>query len=80
MERDGFVEKATDPGNRRSSLISLTDDAIERIPASHAVLRQGSTEMTEGISVAAVTILINLLQRVLRNVEAIVASAATEWL
>jgi DNA-binding MarR family transcriptional regulator len=78
MERDGLVTRAPDPGDRRSSLISLTDKAIERLPAGRAVLHQGNTEMTKGMSAAEVIMLVSLLQRVLGNVEAMEASAEPE--
>lgn len=78
MERDGLVKRAPDPGDRRSSLISLTDKAIERLPAGRAVLQRGNTEMTEGMSAAEVTMLVSLLQRVLGNVEAIEVAAEPE--
>lgn len=75
MERDGLVIRTPDPRDRRSSLISLTDKAKERLPAGRAVLQQGNTEMTNGMSTEDVTMLISLLQRVLNNVEAMEASA-----
>lgn len=78
MERDGLITRAPDPGDRRSSLISLTDKAKERLPAGQAVLRQGNTEMTKGMSAAEVAMLVSLLQRVLGNVEAMEGSAEPE--
>jgi DNA-binding MarR family transcriptional regulator len=75
MERDGLVIRTPDPRDRRSTLISLTDNAKERLPAGQAVLQQGNTEMTKGMSAEDVTMLISLLQRVLSNVEAMEASA-----
>lgn len=75
MERDGLVIRIPDPGDRRSSLISLTNKAQEKLPAGRAVLHQGNTEMTKGLSSEDVTMLISLLKRVLSNVEAMEASA-----
>jgi MarR family transcriptional regulator, transcriptional regulator for hemolysin len=62
MERDG-------PNDRRSSVISLTKQARSKVPAGRAVLRQGNVEMTKGLSAREVETLIDLLRRVLANVE-----------
>lgn len=70
MERDGLIRREPDPGDRRSSLVILTDAARERLPAGRKVLREGNAEMTRGLSKEDVTILVGLLRRVLANVEA----------
>lgn len=70
MERDGLVKRMPDPNDRRSSLISLTEEAERRLPAGRAVLRQGNVEMTQGLTRAEIEQLVGLLQRVLVNVEA----------
>jgi MarR family transcriptional regulator for hemolysin len=70
MERDGLVKRTPDPNDRRSSLISLTEEAERRLPAGRAVLRQGNAEMTQGLTRAEVDQLVGLLRRVLFNVEA----------
>jgi len=71
MERDGLVKREPDPHDRRSSLISLTDEALARLPAGRAVLRQGNTEITSGLSSEEVDTLVSLLKRVLSNIEAL---------
>jgi MarR family transcriptional regulator for hemolysin len=70
MERDGLIRREPDPGDRRSSLVMLTDAARERLPAGRQVLREGNAEMTRGLSEDEVATLIGLLRRVLANVEA----------
>ncbi len=70
MERDGIVRREPDPRDRRSSLISLTDEAIAKLPAGRAILRQGNKDMTRGLSAAEVRTLLDLLSRVLANVDA----------
>ncbi|WP_071000306.1 MarR family transcriptional regulator [Methylobacterium sp. C1] len=70
MERDGLVKRRSDPNDRRSSLISLTEEAERRLPAGRAVLRQGNAEMTRGLTRTEVDQFVSLLQRVLINVEA----------
>ncbi|MEP9403884.1 MarR family winged helix-turn-helix transcriptional regulator [Sphingomonas silueang] len=71
MERDGIVKRETDPNDRRSSLVSLTDEAKGRLAAGRDILRQGNADMTKGLSKAEVDTLIDLLRRVLGNLEAL---------
>ena len=70
MERDGLVKRETDPRDGRSALVSLTEQAIERLPAGRAVLQQGNADMTKGLSPDEVATLVELLRRVLDNVKA----------
>jgi len=69
MERDGVIRRRPDPRDRRSSLVSLTDEARARLPAGRAILEQGNREATAGLSAGEHDILIDLLQRVLANIE-----------
>ena len=69
MERDGIVRRTPDPHDGRSSLVSLTEDARARLPAGRAVLEQGNREATAGLSPQEHDTLIDLLQRVLANIE-----------
>ena len=69
MERDGLVRRAAAAADRRSSLVSLTDDARARIPAGRAILQRGNAEMMQGLSAEEAETLLGLLRRVLANVE-----------
>ena len=69
MERDGMIRREPDPDDRRSSLVSLTEAARDRLPAGREILRQGNREATRGLSDQEVETLIGLLRRVLANVE-----------
>ncbi|GBR11043.1 MarR family winged helix-turn-helix transcriptional regulator [Acetobacter oeni] len=71
MERDGLIRRIPDPGDKRSSLISLTKKALEHLPAGRAILRQGNDDMTRGLTPEEIDILVSLLRRVLTNVEAL---------
>ncbi|ESY72552.1 MarR family transcriptional regulator [Mesorhizobium sp. M1050] len=71
MERDGIVKREPDPRDGRSSLISLTDEALARLPAGRAILRQGNADIMKGLSPEEVDTLVSLLQRVLANIEAL---------
>jgi DNA-binding MarR family transcriptional regulator len=73
MERDGIIRREADPSDRRSSLISLTDQARAKLPAGRAILVQGNKDATRGLSAEEVKTLIALLSRVLANVEAMEA-------
>jgi DNA-binding MarR family transcriptional regulator len=73
MERDGIVRREPDPADRRSSLISLTDQARDNLPAAREILVQGNQDITRGLSDDEVQTLISLLARVLANVEALEA-------
>ena len=72
MERDGLITREPDPDDRRSSLVSLTVQALERLPAGREILLQGNRDMTRGLSHEEVETLVSLLERVLTNVEALV--------
>lgn len=69
MERDGLITREPDPDDRRSSLVSLTAAARERLPAGREILLQGNRDMTRGLSDEEVETLISLLERILTNVE-----------
>lgn len=69
MQRDGLITREPDPEDRRSSLISLSTEARERLPAGRQVLLQGARDMTRGLSDAEVETLVSLLERVLANIE-----------
>ncbi|GBQ62075.1 MarR family transcriptional regulator [Ameyamaea chiangmaiensis NBRC 103196] len=71
MERDGLIRRTPDPDDRRSSLVSLTQTAIDRLPQGRQVLREGNADMTRGLSRDEVTTLVGLLRRVLENIEAL---------
>jgi DNA-binding MarR family transcriptional regulator len=69
MERDGIIRRYPDPRDRRASLVSLTDQARAQLPAGRLVLEQGNRDATAGLSPQELDVLIDLLQRVLANIE-----------
>jgi MarR family transcriptional regulator, transcriptional regulator for hemolysin len=68
MERDGLIRREPDPADGRSSLISLTDSAIDRIAPARAILAQGNREALAGFNEDDIERLIALLRRVIANV------------
>jgi MarR family transcriptional regulator, transcriptional regulator for hemolysin len=73
MERDGLIRRTSDPKDKRSSLLSLTELAESRLPQARAVLDQGSAIALQGLSVHEIDTLTRLLTRVLDNVSAATA-------
>lgn len=70
MERDGLIERHAGPADGRSSLIRLTPAAVAKFPAVRAVLARGHEEMQAGFSPAERAAPLDLLGRVVANVEA----------
>jgi MarR family transcriptional regulator for hemolysin len=74
MQRDGLIRREPDPQDARSSLISLTDAALSRLPAAREVLQQGSREALSAFDAADVEQLGLLLRRVVSNLERVARS------
>jgi DNA-binding MarR family transcriptional regulator len=72
-ERDGIIRREPDPRDRRSSLVSLTEEARAKLPAGRKVLEEGNRDATAGLSEAEVATLVGLMQRVLANLDALEA-------
>jgi DNA-binding MarR family transcriptional regulator len=70
MERDGIVQRQPNPEDRRGSLTSLTRAALGRLPQARAALLQGEDDATAGFSKKEKEVLLQLLQRVVKNIEA----------
>jgi MarR family transcriptional regulator, transcriptional regulator for hemolysin len=78
MERDGIIRREPDPADRRGSLVSLTKQALARLPAGREVLKQANADMTRGLTNKEVETLIGLLKHVLANVEEMEAGLQRE--
>jgi len=68
MERDGLIRRQPDPEDRRSSLISLTAGALDRLRPGRSVLWYGNAEALEGFTADEVQTLTGMLQRIHANV------------
>lgn len=73
MERDGLIRRAPDPADGRSSLISLTDAAIARLPAARQALEEGREAVLAGFSDDEVQTLVQLMRRLNQNLDRMVA-------
>jgi MarR family transcriptional regulator for hemolysin len=68
MERDGLIRREADPSDGRSSLISLTDSAIDLFSPVRAILTQGNQEALIGFNDTEIEQLVTLLHRLIGNV------------
>jgi MarR family transcriptional regulator, transcriptional regulator for hemolysin len=71
MERDGLVERTPDPADGRSSRITLTNVARERMPAAIETLFKGNRDALEGFTAEEVQQLVSLLSRLITNLDQI---------
>jgi DNA-binding MarR family transcriptional regulator len=69
MVRDGLVEREPNPDDRRGTLISLTRRSRSRFPTARAVLVEGEREAMAGLSDVEKSLLLDLLKRVVSNLE-----------
>jgi MarR family transcriptional regulator for hemolysin len=76
MERDGLIERTPDPADGRSSRVTLTPLAQARLPDAIAVQLQGNHEVLEGFTDAEAGQLIDLLTRLIGNLDRIAGADA----
>jgi MarR family transcriptional regulator, transcriptional regulator for hemolysin len=69
MERDGVVRRETNPADKRGSISSLTRSARGRLPKATEALIAGERGAMAGLSDDEQAVLIELLQRVVKNLE-----------
>jgi MarR family transcriptional regulator for hemolysin len=77
MERDGLIQRAPDPDDGRSSRITLTKTAKTRLPDAVAVLLQGNREALNGLTDEEAGQLVNLLTRLIGNLDHIAREPLT---
>jgi DNA-binding MarR family transcriptional regulator len=71
MDRDGLIAREPNPEDRRGILASLTRTARARLPRAKAELQRGEDEATAGLTAKEKALLLELLQRVVKNLEAV---------
>jgi len=69
MERDGLIQRAPDPSDRRSSRITLTEVAKARMPDAIAALLQGNREVLRDFTDEEAGLLVALLTRLIANLD-----------
>ena len=70
MERDGLIRRSPDPDDKRSHLISLTEDARSRLPDVLSEMTRGGSDALAGLSPDEIATLTRLLRTVIANLEA----------
>ena len=70
MERDEMVRRDPHPDDGRTSVVSLTRLSRARFPKAMASLMEGDARATAGLTDEEKTVLRDLLERVVRNLEA----------
>jgi MarR family transcriptional regulator, transcriptional regulator for hemolysin len=69
MERDGLVQREPNPDDKRGSLTSLARGARARFSKARDVLLEGERQALAGFSDQDRALLLDLLQRVVKNLE-----------
>jgi DNA-binding MarR family transcriptional regulator len=69
LERDGMIKRSPDPSDGRSSLISITRKALAILPEVDTAVDAGNELAVAGMSDSEIKILIDLLQRLIGNLE-----------
>lgn len=77
MARDGLIERTRDPADGRSSRIVLTKTAQERMPEAITTLFQGNREALTGFTGAEAGQLVDLLKRLIENLDQIANAEAS---
>ena len=77
MERDGLIQRTPDPTDGRSSRVSLTAEAEERLPEAIAALFRGNGEALSGFTAEEAAQFTRLLSRLIANLDRLVSAAPT---
>lgn len=79
MERDGLVHRTLNPDDKRSSLVSLTPLALEKLPAVRTTLLEGNAAALQGFTEEEAAVLSGLLRRVVDNLDPGAAEIERKW-
>lgn len=77
MERDGLIRRASDPADKRSHRITLTEAAEARLPNAVAALLRGNREVLCGFTDAETGQLVALLTRLIANLDGVTSADAS---
>jgi MarR family transcriptional regulator for hemolysin len=80
MERNGLIERTRDPADGRSSHIILTKVAQQRMPEATDALLKGNAEVLLGFTETETAQLVDLLTRLIANLDEIVSADSSEGL
>jgi MarR family transcriptional regulator for hemolysin len=74
MERDKLIRRTPDPADGRSSRVSLTETAENRLPEACAVLFKGNSDVLSDFSDAESVQLVSLLKRLIVNLDRVMST------
>jgi MarR family transcriptional regulator for hemolysin len=77
MERDGLIERSTDPNDGRSSLVALTRGARAKLPKVRQAFEADNEAVLAGFSDKEAAMLVHLLQRLNENLDRLVEERLT---
>ncbi|MBY5329856.1 MarR family winged helix-turn-helix transcriptional regulator [Rhizobium leguminosarum] len=80
MERDGLIQRTPDPADGRSSRIVLAKAAQHSMPAAIAALFEGNKEALTGFTEAEAEQLVDLLKRLIENLDQIASAESSAQL
>lgn len=69
MERDGLVQRVSDPNDGRSKLISLTNHASQQMPQAKAIMNAACLQALAGFDSEEQALLYALLMRISANLD-----------
>ncbi|MGO4950204.1 MarR family winged helix-turn-helix transcriptional regulator [Paenibacillus sp. DRB1-1] len=64
LEESGYIERKTDPNDRRSHLLSPTAKALEFFPVLQGILDESNVSLVHNLSEEEEDLLIDLLQKI----------------
>ena len=68
LEKEGLVTRLRDPDDRRSVMVQLTDQGVERVDAVMPVLFERDNQLLDDLSKTETKTLITLLRKVLATI------------
>ncbi|WP_199192976.1 MarR family winged helix-turn-helix transcriptional regulator [Amycolatopsis sp. BJA-103] len=78
MDRDGLVRRTPAEHDRRVSLISLTESGRAKLTQVHSALFETNDQALQGFSADDVALLLDLLRRLVANLDEADGPASTE--
>lgn len=76
MERDGLIQRTPDPQDRRSNLVRLTEQGEAAVPAVRESLDYFNTRAYAGFSEEERVNFVQMLQRIINNLESLPESGS----
>ncbi|MFE5117800.1 MarR family winged helix-turn-helix transcriptional regulator [Streptomyces sp. NPDC056669] len=78
MDRDGLIRRTAAEHDRRVSLISLTETGLAKLTQVHSALFETNDQALRGFSAEEIDLLVDLLRRLVANLEENPADSASD--